>query len=68
MDRKIAESKKGYGVEHHFQLYFSYIMAVSFICGEHREYHRTASSHRQTLSHNVVLSTLCHEQDSNSQC
>jgi hypothetical protein len=29
---------------------------------------RPASSHWQTLSHNVVLSTPRHEWDSNSQC
>ena len=34
---------------------------------ETREYHRPVSSHRQTLSHNVVSSTPCHERDSNSQ-
>ena len=26
----------GYGVKHHFQQYFSYIMAVSFISGGNR--------------------------------
>jgi hypothetical protein len=45
-------------------------MAVSFIGGGIRvpgENYRPATSHRQTLSHNViVLSTLCHEWDSNS--
>jgi hypothetical protein len=35
--------------------------------GVHRENHRPAVSHWQTLSHNVVSSTLPHEQDSNSQ-
>jgi hypothetical protein len=29
--------------------------------------HRPVASRRQTLSHNVVSSTPCHEQDSNSQ-
>ena len=29
--------------------------------------HESAASHRQTLSHNVVSSTPCHEQDSSSQ-
>jgi hypothetical protein len=45
-------------------------MAVSFIGGGIRvpgENYRPATSHRQTLSLNViVLSTLCHEWDSNS--
>ena len=31
------------------------------------ENHRSAASHQQTLSHNVVSSTPRHEQDSNSQ-
>ena len=31
------------------------------------ENHRPAKSHWQTLSHNVVSSTPCHERDSNSQ-
>ena len=31
------------------------------------ENHRPVPSHGQTLSHNVVSSTPCHEQGSNSQ-
>jgi hypothetical protein len=31
------------------------------------ENHRPVASHRQTLSHNDVSSTPCHEWDSNSQ-
>jgi predicted Zn-dependent protease len=31
------------------------------------ENHRPAANHRQTLSHNVVSSTLRHERGSNSQ-
>ena len=49
-----------YGVWHHFQQYFSYIVAVIFIGGGNRstgENHLPATSHWQTLSHNVVLST-----------
>jgi hypothetical protein len=42
-------------------------MAVSFIYGGHRENHRPAASHWQTLSHNVVSSIPRHEQDLNSQ-
>jgi hypothetical protein len=34
---------------------------------DHRENHLPATSHWQTLSHNVVMSTTHHEQDSNSQ-
>jgi hypothetical protein len=48
----------GYGVSRHFQQYFSYIMVVSFIGGGNR-----SSRRKQTLSHNVVSSTPCHEQD-----
>jgi len=36
-------------------------MAVSFIGGGNRENHWSATSHWQTLSHNVVSSTPCHE-------
>jgi hypothetical protein len=31
------------------------------------ENHRPVASHWQTLSHNVVLGTPCHERSSNSQ-
>jgi hypothetical protein len=31
------------------------------------EIHGPAANHGQTLSHNVVLSTPCHERDSNSK-
>ena len=34
---------------------------------QYRENHRPVASHWQTLSYNVVLSTPCHEWDSNSQ-
>ena len=34
---------------------------------ETRENHWPVASHRQTSSHNVVSSTPCHEQGSNSQ-
>jgi hypothetical protein len=40
-----------YKVESHFQQYFSYIVAVSFIGGENN---RHVPSHWQTLPHNVV--------------
>jgi len=45
-------------------------MVVSFIgeeTGEPGENNRPVTSDWQTLSHNVVLSTPRHEQDSNSQ-
>ena len=48
----------------HFQHYFSYIVAVSFLGGGN---HRPAASHWQTLSRNVVSSTPCCLRDSNSQ-
>ena len=35
--------------------------------GVPRENHQPAASQTQTLSHNVISSTPCHEQDSNSQ-
>jgi hypothetical protein len=51
----------GYGVEGHFQQYFSYIVAVSFIGGGNRSTRRKPQtcrkSLRQTLSHNVVSIT-----------
>jgi len=43
----------GYGAYHHFQQYFSYIVAVSFIGGGDRSTKRKprpAASHWQTLS------------------
>ena len=45
------------GVQRHFQQYFSYIVAISFIVGGYRRTrrnHRLAASHRETVSHNVV--------------
>ena len=47
----------GYGVERHFQQYFSHIVEVNFIGGGN---HRSVASHWQTLSHNVVSSTPRH--------
>ena len=44
---KCKKKEGGYGVEHHFQQYFSYIMMVSFIVGEnvvHGENHQSAAS------------------------
>jgi hypothetical protein len=48
----------------YFVIYFSYIMAVSFILGGND---RPAALHWQTWSHNVVSSTPHHQRDSNSQ-
>ena len=55
-DSRHQEKGYGYGVLCHFQQYFSYSMAVSFIGGGN---HRPVTSHGQTLLHNVVLSTPC---------
>jgi hypothetical protein len=43
----------------------SFLLVVE--TGVPRENNRPATSHRQTLSHNFVSSTLRHERDSNSQ-
>ena len=51
----------------HFQQYFSYILAVSFVGGSIRWMPPPAASHSQTLSHNVVSSTTRHERGWNSQ-
>ena len=59
-----------YVVRCHFQHHFSYIMAVSFICGGNKsmgEIHRPVASHGQALSQNVVSSSPHHEHCSNSQ-
>jgi hypothetical protein len=53
-----------FGVKCLFQQYFSYIVLLVEEAGEN---HRPVASHWQTLSHNVVLSTLFHERSSNSQ-
>jgi hypothetical protein len=53
---------QGYGVQRHFQQYFSYIVAVSFI-GEGNQRKPGLKQVTDKLSHNVVpvLSTLHHE-------
>jgi len=58
-----------YGVQQHFQQYFSYIVEVSVMVEETGpgKNHRLDASHCQTLSHNVVSSTPRHERYSNSQ-
>ena len=51
-----------YGVECHFQQYFSFIGG-----GNWNTWIKQLICHKSlTLSHNVVSSTPCHEQDSNS--
>jgi len=51
-----------------FQQYFSYIVVVSFIGeGNRSTTRKPPTCHWQTLSHNVVSSTLRHERGSNSQ-
>ena len=49
-------------LKRHFQQYFNYIVAISFIGGGNI---RPASSHWQTWSHNVISSTHRHERNSN---
>ena len=51
-----------YSASCHFQQYFSYIVAVSFIGGGNQS---NREKTRRTLSHNVIWSTPRHEQDSN---
>jgi hypothetical protein len=51
----------------HFQQYFSYIVAVSFIDGDNHQPVASDFSDWQTLSHNIVSSTHHLEQGSNSQ-
>jgi hypothetical protein len=57
-----------------FNATFNNILAISWRpvllveeTGVLRENHGPVTSHRQTLSHNVVSSTPRHERDSNSQ-
>jgi hypothetical protein len=33
----ITNKRESYGVQHHFQQYFSYIVAVGFICGGNQQ-------------------------------
>ena len=57
-----------YGVYPYFQQYFSYISVLLVEeTGVPDENHWPVASHRQTLSHNFVSSTPCHERGSNSQ-
>jgi len=70
VQRPLKHGGYSYGVQCHFQLYFSYIAAVSFIGGGNRvprQTHRPAANHWQHVSHNVVSSIPRHERDSNSQ-
>ena len=51
---------QGYGIKHHFQQYFSYIVAVSFIGGGNQSTQRkppTCHKSLKILSHNVVSSS-----------
>jgi hypothetical protein len=41
---------QGYGVQRHFQQYFSYIMAVSFIGGENRSTQRKPQTCHKSLA------------------
>jgi hypothetical protein len=51
------------GVERHFQQYFSYIVAVSFIVGRKPEKTTDPSQVTDKLYHIMLSSTHCHEQD-----
>ena len=66
---KVIICVRGIGVYHHFQQYFSYIMAISFIGVRETRVPREwpEASHWQTLSHNVVSSIPYNELDLNSQ-
>ena len=55
-----------YGVYRHFQQYYCYILAVSFIGGGNRSTQRKPLS-LQSASHNVESDKPRHERDSNSQ-
>jgi hypothetical protein len=44
---KCKKKEGGYGVEHHFQQYFSYIMMVSFIVGEN---HRPVTDKKKKVT------------------
>jgi hypothetical protein len=48
-----------------FKLWWSVLLMEE--TGVHRENHRPAASHWQILSHNLLSSAPCHEQDLNSQ-
>ena len=54
-----------------FNVTFNNISIISWrsvlLVEETRENHQPATSHEQTLSHNVVLSTPHHDRDLNSQ-
>ena len=59
-----------YGVSRHFQQYFSYIVAVSFIGGGNQSTRRKPPTFRKSLSnlsHTAASSTLRYERGSYSQ-
>ena len=61
---------RGYNVQRHFQQYFSYIVAVSFIGGGNQSTRRKPTTRHKSLTnlaHNVASSTPCHQRDSSSQ-
>ena len=45
----------GYGVEHHFQQYFSYIVVVIFICGENRSTLKKQPTCHKSLANFITL-------------
>ena len=63
------KNKGGYDIKRHFQRYFSYIVAVSFIGGGNQSTGRKPPICRRSLtnflSHNVVSNTPHHERESN---
>jgi hypothetical protein len=60
---------RGYGALSHFQQYFSYIVAVSFICGGNRSTWRKPPTCRRSLTNFITkcIEYTSHAWDSNSQ-
>ena len=69
-EERLPRSTHAHGAYRHYQQYFSYIVAVSFIGGGNWSIRRKPPTCRKsltTLSHNVVSNTPTHERGSNSQ-
>jgi len=54
-----------YGVKHHFQQYFSYIVAASFIGGGIQKTRRESPTCRKPLTNFITCCTLRPERESN---
>jgi hypothetical protein len=54
LDFEIRDRWLGYGVQHHLQQYFSYIVAVSFIGGGNLNTHRKPPTCRKSLINSSV--------------